>query len=236
MSRAAAGVLAVRLGAARGEYLAWFRREQPHDVTWAGAQPSATRAAATSEPDPTWLEHVRDTALPWRMRECAIAKAIGASVADIATQMRSVRVLIAEQQLAKMRASVEVTDEPVVITDADGDILLVNSAVARLIGGPHRQLETLEDLASAFASGEETSAMLQTLLVDRRPWRGELRLAARGHEAGTPVALRADPIPGVDGGLLGVIVIVILAVILVVVIVIVMVSIKVVVIAMVVEF
>ena len=206
MSRAAAGVLAVRLGAARGEYLAWFRREQPHDVTWAGAQPSATRAAATSEPDPTWLEHVRDTALPWRMRECAIAKAIGASVADIATQMRSVRVLIAEQQLAKMRASVEVTDEPVVITDADGDILLVNSAVARLIGGPHRQLETLEDLASAFASGEETSAMLQTLLVDRRPWRGELRLAARGHEAGTPVALRADPIPGVDGGLLGVIV------------------------------
>jgi PAS domain S-box-containing protein len=140
------------------------------------------------------------------MRECAIAKAIGASVADIVTQLRSVRVLIAEHQLAKMRGSVEAMDEPVVITDADGDILLINSAVARLIGGPHRQLQTLEDLAGAFVQGDQISAMLQTLLVDRRPWRGEVRLTARGHDVGTPVALRADPIPGMDGGLLGVIV------------------------------
>ena len=47
--------------------------------------------------------------------------------------------------------------------------------------------------------------MLQQLLTDRRPWRGELRLMARGGELGTPVALRADPIPGFDGGLFGVI-------------------------------
>ena len=205
MSRVAAGVLAVRIGAGRGEYLAWFRRELPHDVTWTGHEPM-TAAPNVPEADPTWREHVRETALPWRMRECAIAKAIGASVADIVTQLRSVRVLIAEHQLAKMRAAVEHMDEPVVITDADGDILLLNAAVGRLIGGPHRQLQTLEDLAEAFVQDEEMSAMLQTLLVDRRPWRGEVRLAARGHEAGTPVALRADPIPGVDGGLLGVIV------------------------------
>ncbi len=205
LSRTAAGVLAVRVGAARGEYLAWFRREQPHDVTWSGTAPTAgPRTAPTA--DPTWREHIRDTALPWRMRECAIAKAIGASVADIVTQLRSVRVLIAEHQLAKMRGSVEAMDEPVVITDADGDILLINSAVARLIGGPHRQLQTLEDLAGAFVQGDQISAMLQTLLVDRRPWRGEVRLTARGHDVGTPVALRADPIPGMDGGLLGVIV------------------------------
>ncbi|MBM3885183.1 MAG: PAS domain-containing protein [Gemmatimonadetes bacterium] len=205
MSRSAAGVLAVRIGAARGEYLAWFRREQPHDVTWTGANPSVAPAASPAA-DPTWREHIRETALPWRMRECAIAKAIGASVADIVTQLRSVRVLIAERQLMKMHGAVEAMDEPVVITDADGDILLINSAVGRLIGGPHRQLQTLEDLAAAFSDAEETTEMLGTLLIDRRPWRGEVRLAARAGDAGTPVAVRADPIPGVDGGLLGVIV------------------------------
>lgn len=205
MSRAAAGVLAVRIGAARGEYLAWFRREQPHDVIWSGPGP-AGRSGTAPTADPTWREHVRETALPWRMRECAIAKAIGASVADIVTQLRSVRVLIAERQLRKMHGAVEAMDEPCVVTDADGDILLINSAVGRLIGGPHRQLETLDDLAAAFTDAEGTAAMLATLLVDRRPWRGEVRLTPRGHDAGTPVAVRADPIPGVDGGLLGVVV------------------------------
>ncbi|MFM9012616.1 MAG: hypothetical protein ACKORK_03200, partial [Gemmatimonadota bacterium] len=39
LTRTAAGVLAVRVGGVRGEYLAWFRREQLRDVTW-GAGPA----------------------------------------------------------------------------------------------------------------------------------------------------------------------------------------------------
>ncbi|MGA0919946.1 MAG: GAF domain-containing protein [Gemmatimonadaceae bacterium] len=213
LTRTAAGVLAVRVGGVRGEYLAWFRREQLRDVTW-GAGPAPDRATRSTKvaPDvPTeapagWHELVRDTALTWKMRECAIAKAIGASLADMVLQLRAVRILIAENQLAAMRRSIEASDDPVVIADDRGEILVATRALDWLIGGPHRTIETLADLAACFDDVPRTQAMLQHLLTDRRPWRGELRLMARGGEPGTPVALRADPIPGFDGGLFGVII------------------------------
>jgi len=213
LTRTAAGVLAVRVGGVRGEYLAWFRREQLRDVTWgAGPAPhpatrsSAAEASANSGAPVGWNELVRDTALTWKMRECAIAKAIGASLADMVLQLRAVRILIAENQLTAMRRSVEASDDPVVIADDRGQILVATRALDWLIGGPHRTIETLTDLAACFDDVPRTQTMLQQLLTDRRPWRGELRLMARGGEPGTPVALRADPIPGFDGGLFGVII------------------------------
>ena len=211
LTRTAAGVLAVRVGGVRGEYLAWFRREQLRDVTW-GAGPAPDRATRPTAPDPSssapagWNELVRDTALTWKMRECAIAKAIGASLADMVLQLRAVRILIAENQLTAMRRMIEASDDPVVIADDRGQILVATRALDWLIGGPHRTIETLADLAACFDDVPRTQTMLQQLLTDRRPWRGELRLMARGGEPGTPVALRADPIPGFDGGLFGVII------------------------------
>ena len=211
LTRTAAGVLAVRVGGVRGEYLAWFRREQLRDVTW-GTGPARDRGPRGSDAEaqaaaPTgWHELVRDTALTWKMRECAIAKAIGASLADMVLQLRAVRVLIAENQLAAMRRTIEASDDPVVIADERGEILVATRALDWLIGGPHRTIETLRDLAACFDDVPRAETMLQQLLTDRRPWRGELRLMARGGEPGTPVALRADPIPGFDGGLFGVII------------------------------
>jgi PAS domain-containing protein len=211
LTRTAAGVLAVRVGGVRGEYLAWFRREQLRDVTWgAGPAPerrdrsAAAKAAETAAPV-GWNELVRDTALTWKMRECAIAKAIGASLADMVLQLRAVRVLIAENQLSAMRRAIEASDDPVVIADDRGQVLVATRALDWLIGGPHLPIESLTDLAACFDDVPRTTAILQQLLTDRRPWRGELRLMARGGELGTPVALRADPIPGFDGGLFGVI-------------------------------
>ena len=206
-------MLAVRVGGVRGEYHAWFRREQLRDVTW-GAGPAPDRARGSGATDATapagapvgWNELVRDTALTWKMRECAIAKAIGASLADMVLQLRAVRVLIAENQLAAMRRTIEASDDPVVIADERGEILVATRALDWLIGGPHRTIETLRDLAACFDDVPRAETMLQQLLTDRRPWRGELRLMARGGEPGTPVALRADPIPGFDGGLFGVII------------------------------
>ena len=205
MSRHASGVLAVRLGSSRGEYLAWFRPEQPHDVTWGGHGPGAAAARTRSTPD-AWREAVRQTALPWKTRERAIAKAIGASLSDIIVQLRAVRVLLAESQLATMRAAVTASADPLIIADGEGDILLVNPALAHLMHGPHRSLDTLDDLAVRFDEPERVTSMLHQVLAERRPWRGELRLAARGGEPGVPVALRADPIPSFDGGLFGVVV------------------------------
>lgn len=205
----AAGVLAVRLGGGPGEYLVWFRREQPQDVTWGGDPNLAVMFTDTMELSPrrsfaAWHELVRDTSIPWTARETAIAKAISQSLGDIILQIRAVRVLIAEAQLARMRTAVMAADDPIIIADDAGHVLLANDALARLLGGPFRTLETLRDLAQQFDEPQRVHDLLEHLRRGRRPWRGELRLG-RGERSGTPVALRADPIPQMHGGLFGVI-------------------------------
>lgn len=203
----AAGVLAIRLGGGAGEYLVWFRREQIQDVTWGGDPNKPVAFNAQMELSPrrsfaAWHELVRETSIPWTARETAIAKAIGQSLADIILQIRAVRVLIAEAQLERMRGAVVAAAEPIVIAGEDGRILLANDALARLIGGPFRTPETLRDLAQQFEQPQRMLDLIERLRSDRRPWRGELRLS-RGDGGGTPVALRADPIPQMHGGLFG---------------------------------
>src|SRR5690606_31890102 len=75
-------------------------------------------------------------------------------------------------------------------------------ALARLIGGPFRSLDSLRDLAQQFEQPEKMTELVERMRSDRRPWRGELRLA-RGSAGPTPVALRADPIPQMHGGIFG---------------------------------
>lgn len=203
----AAGVLAVRLGGGPGEYLVWFRREQVQDVTWGGDPTKAVVFNAKMELSPrrsfaAWHELVRETSIPWTPRETAIARAIGQSLGDIVLQIRAVRVLIAEAQLDRMRRAVVGATEPIVIADESGRVLLANDALAHLISGPFRALETLQDLAQQFEQPQRVHELIERLRSDRRPWRGELRLA-RGDRGGTPVAMRADPIPQLHGGLFG---------------------------------
>jgi len=203
----AAGVLAVRLGGGPGEYLVWFRREQVHDVTWGGDPQKAVVFNAQMELSPrrsfaAWHELVRETSIPWTPRETAIARAIGQSLGDIVLQIRAVRVLIAEAQLDRMRRAVVGATEPIVIADETGRVLLANDALAHLMGGPFRALETVQDLAQQFEQPQRVHDLIERLRSDRRPWRGELRLA-RGDRGGTPVAMRADPIPQLHGGLFG---------------------------------
>lgn len=211
MTGVAAGVLAVRLGPSGGEYLAWFRPEQLHDVTWGGDPSKAVGLSETMELSPrrsfaAWHELVRDTSLAWTLRDQAIAKTIGVSLGDITMQMRAVRVLIAESQLSSMRAAVLAANEPVLIADGDGRMLLVNAALARLVAGPHRVVETLDDLAARFEDPARAAEVFLQLRRDRQPWRGEMCLSRRGDEPGVAVGLRADPIPALTGGLFGVII------------------------------
>lgn len=208
----AAGVLAVRLGAGRGEYLVWFRKEQLQDVTWGGNPHKPVAFDASMELSPrrsfaAWHELVRDTAIPWTPRESAIAKAIGTSLDDIILQIRAVRVLIAEAQLTRMRTAVMSASEPVIVADADGTILLANDALGRLLQGPFKALESLDDLAARFENGSRVIDLFEELKVERRPWRGEMRLLRPAGGPGIPVALRADPIPQMHGGLFGFIVV-----------------------------
>ena len=210
----ASGVLAVRLSTTRPDYLMWFRKEQLLTVTWAGDPTKPVVSDSPLELSPrrsfaAWSEIVRGTALPWSATETALAHAIGGALVDIIVQVGAVRLLIAEHQLAQVRATVQSSGEPVAIADADGRLLFSNPAFRHLVVGPGTDAApaTLHAMAELFTQPEALGQALLSLRGARQPWRGELALR-RATGATVPVALRVEVVPGRDGGLLGYMVIV----------------------------
>lgn len=201
----ASGVLAVKLSASKPDYLMWFRKEQLLTVTWAGDPSKPMVANNPLELSPrssfaAWSEIVRGTALPWSNSELALGRAFGASLVDIIVQINAVRLLIAEHQLAQIRATVGSSVEPVVIGDANGRALFANDAFAALLG--HAQVPPLDHLPGLFSQAELVGKVLVSLGQERRPWRGELGLVLPDGKT-LPVAVRAEVVPARDGSVLG---------------------------------
>lgn len=206
----ASGVLAVRLANDRPDYLMWLRKEQLLTVTWAGDPHKPMVGDDPLELSPrrsfaAWSEIVRGTALPWSGAELALARAIGGALVDIIVQVHAVRLLIAEQQLARIRATVAASQEPVALAEANGRLLFVNPRFVALVGGAEPPLATLGDVAARFAPSAALREGLASLGPAGVPWRGEVTL--RGPEGrDVPLVLRAEAVPGRDGRPLGFIV------------------------------
>ncbi len=203
----ASGVLAVKLSATRPEYLMWFRKEQLHSVTWAGDPSKSAIGDDPLELSPrrsfaAWSEIVRGTALPWSAGELAVAGAFGSALVDIIVQINAVRLLIAEHQLASIRASVANSREPVVVVDAQRRALFANDAFAALSGHSPLEVQQRQDTATLFSQDEAARHMMAALAHERHSWRGELRLL-RGDGSELPVAVRAEVVPARDGSVLG---------------------------------
>ncbi len=205
----ASGVLAVKLSSQRPDYLMWFRKEQLHTVTWAGdpAKPTVNDDPLTLSPRRSfaaWSEIVRGTALPWSAAELALGRAVGASLVDIIVQVNAVRLLVAEHQLAGVRATVQSSHEPVAIADGQGVMLFSNPAFASLLGRAPGSLGTLDALATVFDEPAQLQAGLDSVRRLHQAWRGELGLLRSGDEAeALPVGLRIELVPGRDGQVLG---------------------------------
>ena len=205
----ASGVLGVKLSNQRPDYLLWFRKEQLRTVTWAGdpAKPTVHDDPLTLSPRRSfaaWSEIVRGTALPWSAAELALGRAIGASLVDIIVQVNAVRLLVAEHQLAGVRATVRNSREPVAIADGSGHLLFANPAFAALLGRAPDSLGTLDALATAFTDPSLLRAGLESVRSLHQAWRGELGLV-RGTDGGEPlpVGLRIELVPGREGQVLG---------------------------------
>lgn len=202
----AAGVLAVRLSNTRADHLMWFRKEQLLTVTWAGnpAKPMVGDDPLQLSPRRSfdaWSEIVRGTAVPWAGPERALARAVGTALVDIIVQVHAVRLLIAEHQLAQIRATVGASSEAVLVAGADGRLLFANAAFGTLAGGPVPARG--DELAACFEDPGAVRAVFEGLAL--QPWRGEWRLRRAG--GGTlPVGVRAESVPGRDGRPLGCIV------------------------------
>ena len=195
----------MKLSGTRPDYLMWFRKEQLLTVTWAGDPSKPMVANNPLELSPrssfaAWSEIVRGTALPWSNGELALGRAFGASLVDIIVQINAVRLLIAEHQIAQIRATVGSSNEPVVIIDAVGNVLFANDAFGSMRGASDES--PMGSVAGLFTQPALVGKVLLALGQERQPWRGELALVIPGKQP-LPVAVRAEVVPARDGSVLG---------------------------------
>jgi light-regulated signal transduction histidine kinase (bacteriophytochrome) len=205
----ASGVLAVRLSGTRPDLLVWLRKEQLQTVTWAGDPTKPVLGNDPLELSPrrsfeAWSERVRGSALPWTATELALARAIGGALVDIVVQVHAVRLLIAEHQLTRTRATITNSRQPVLICNGDGRPLLANTAFETLCGCNAAALPDWAAVAALFTAPSLVAALRTTLRHAHQPWRGELALQ-QGSGTPLPVGLRAEVVPSRDGGVLGII-------------------------------
>lgn len=195
----ASGLIAAPLSASEGEYLLWFRPEQVRTVTWGG---DPLKAVIIGD-DPSdlsprrsfakWHQLVEGTSEPWSPAELASARLVSETVADVALQLRSVRMVIAQDQLATISAQVLRSEQPVIIADVEGRILLMNEAFEQQLRASHPHIPHLRDLGSYCTAPAEFRANLDDLMRNKRSWRGELTLTG-GTSPQRPLMVRADPV------------------------------------------
>lgn len=201
------GLMAVPVSSSPGEYLIWFRPERIKTMTW-GGNPMTPFVVGNDPTDLSprrsfaqWHELVEGTSEPWTPANLTTGRLIGETLADVVLQFRTVRMLIVQDQLKNARRQVELSEQPVVIADAQGRILLTNGSFDRLHGS-FPQPAQLTDLAGVFSDPDNVRQKLRDLQTFRRPWRGEA-LCRFGAAEPVPLLVRADPVFSSPGRVLG---------------------------------
>jgi PAS domain-containing protein len=198
LARVASGLLATPLSSSPGEYLLWFRSERVHTVTW-GGNPFKPMLIGNDPADLSprrsfaqWHQLVEGTSEPSTQADRA-ARLIGDSVADVVLQFRSVRMLIAQDQLAQVSREVRQSEQAVVVADPEGRVLLADQAFVRMLPADRAAPRQLDELTALVDDPASARKGLRALLDQRRAWRGEVRLEA-GPGRWHPLLVRADPV------------------------------------------
>ncbi|NWG24369.1 MAG: GAF domain-containing protein [Pseudorhodoplanes sp.] len=199
LTSVATGVLATPVSDTKGEYLIWFRPERIRMITW-GGDPLEPVLIGNDPSDLSprrsfaqWHQLVEGKSEPWTPADLSAARLIGETVADVVLQFRSVRMLIAQDQLAQVTRQVQISEQPVIICDDRGRILLNSEALEKLLPASHKHLEWMSDVAVFFADQAEARRRLRELVQFRRTWRGEAHILSETGERRS-VLVRADPV------------------------------------------
>ena len=195
----ASGLLAKPVSQSPGEYLLWFRPERVRTVTW-GGNPCKPMLIGDDPADLSprrsfsqWHQLVEGTAESWSEADLTAARLIGNTVTDVILQFRSVRMLIAKDQLDQVSRQVHESAQPVIVADPQGRILLTNESVQALLPDGQQPLEWLDDLPRLFLEPESARQSLRDLLKHRRAWRGEVAMTDGAGDR-RPMMVRADPV------------------------------------------
>jgi chemotaxis family two-component system sensor kinase Cph1 len=195
----ASGLLAAPISSSPGEYLLWFRPERIRTITW-GGNPFKPVVIGDDPRDLSprrsfsqWHQLMEGACEPWTAADQAAARLIAATVADFVLQFRSVQMLILQDQLEQVRRQVLASDQPLMIADAEGRIILRNEAFERLMPSHHIHLEWLDDLAEMFSGVAEVRARFADLVARGQTWRGEVYMNIDTTSA-KALLIRADPV------------------------------------------
>lgn len=204
----ASGLLAVTVSSSSGEYMLWFRPEQVRTVVWGGNPADAVVVGADpSDLSPRrsfaqWHQRVEGTSQAWSPSELMAARLIGETVTDVVLQFRSVRTLIAQDQLSQVSRQVGEADQPVLVADEAGRLLVVNDAFAQMLPDDHGPVADFGDLPALFHEPREIRQRLDDLRRTHRTWRGEV-LMRRAPDKDRPMLVRADPVFSAPDRVLG---------------------------------
>jgi len=195
----ASGLLAVPVSQAHGEYLMWFRPERVRTLTW-GGDPFKPVVIGGDPADLSprrsfsqWHQLVEGTSDPWTEAHHTAGRLIGGTVSDVVLQFRSVRLLIAQEQLRQVSRRVTISEQPVIVSDAGGRVILANEAFERMLPSMHAPVRWLKDLTAFCSDPVVVRNSLQELIRHRRPWRGEVDLQSEGGVS-KPLLVRGDPV------------------------------------------
>ena len=199
LTEVASGLLAAPISSVPGEYLLWFRPERIRTVVW-GGNPFKPVVVGDDPRDLSprrsfsqWHQLMEGSCEPWTAADVTAARLIGATIADLVLQFRSVQMLVLQDQLEQVRRQVHISEPPVIIADAGGRILHMNEAFESLLPSVHAHLEWLDDLIPLFSEPAEVRNRMRNLVAHRQIWRGEVRMETRSAE-GRPMLIRADPV------------------------------------------
>ncbi len=199
LAQVASGLLAAPISSSPGEYLLWFRPERVRTITW-GGNPFKPVVIGDDPRDLSprrsfsqWHQLMEGASEPWTAADQAAARLISATVADFVLQFRSVQMLILQDQLDQVRRQVLVSDQPLMIADADGRVILRNEAFERLMPSNHIHLEWLDDLAEMFSGAAEARVRFADLVARGQTWRGEVFMNF-DTAAAKALLIRADPV------------------------------------------
>jgi len=195
----ASGVFAARISGEPNEMLLWFRKERIRTITWGGNPFKPVQIGNDPlELSPRrsfsqWHQVVEGTSDAWTTSDQNTARMIGTCVRDVILQIRSVRILIAQDQLDKFLQQVRASEQQVLIANATGKILEANSALHTLLQIGNQRLQSIDELPLYFADSGAVAARLKTLVQKGRPWQGEVIFEGANGET-KPLLVRAEPV------------------------------------------
>jgi light-regulated signal transduction histidine kinase (bacteriophytochrome) len=200
VTEVASGLIAAPISKSPGEYLMWFRPERIRTIVW-GGDPFKPVVVGNDPMDLSprrsfsqWHQLMEGNSEPWTAADLSAARLIGTTVADVVLQFRSVQMLIAQDQLDHVREQVQVSEQPLVIADANGRILVLNQAFRDLIPATWASMNWLHQLPTLFVERQEVKRRLDDLVAHWQTWRGEITLDETEAGGSRPLLVRADPV------------------------------------------